>query len=111
MDRSKCDQLKARLFAQGEPQIVPIEVFFDGNDDVASIGCNLLRHPGIDAFRSALISLLGRPDVLAVYAQIAEVDPGAEYWPFTDTVFVVGTIPRDALAEALAHLEPDEVSP
>jgi hypothetical protein len=42
---------------------------------------------------------------------IAEVDPGEEFWPFTDTVLVAGTIPPDELAQALAHLEPDEIGP
>jgi hypothetical protein len=111
MDRRKCDQLKARLSAQAEPQVIPIEIFLDGNDDLASIGCNLLPHPGIDAFRSAVFGLLERPDVLAVYALIAEVDPGEEFWPFTDTVLVAGTIPPEELARALAHLEPDEIAP
>lgn len=107
MDRSKCDQLKARLSAQGA--IVPIDVFFDGNDDNASIGCYLTNHPGIEAFRTTFLRILGRPDVVAAYAQISEVDPGDEYWPFADMVLVVGTISRDELAEEVDSLEPDEV--
>jgi len=39
------------------------------------------------------------------------VDPGDEYWPFTDWVFVVGTIPQHELADALAPLQPDDVGP
>ena len=39
------------------------------------LGCNLLRHPGIDVFRDVLVGLLDRPDVEAVYAQISEIDP------------------------------------
>jgi hypothetical protein len=111
MDSNKCDQLKAKLSAQPEPWIVPIDVFFDGNDDEASMGCNLVPHPGIDVFRSVLLGLAGRPDVVAVYAQISEVDPGEEYWPFADWAFVVGTISRDELADLLASLQPDDVDP
>jgi len=44
-------------------------------------------------FREALTGLLRRPDVQGVYAQIAEVDPGADSWPFAATVLVVGAIP------------------
>ena len=44
MDIGKRNQLVARLSQEPEPQIVPIEVFFDGNDDLGSIGCNLLDH-------------------------------------------------------------------
>jgi hypothetical protein len=111
MDAGKRDNLKATLSAKPEPWIVPIDVFFDGNDDDGSIGCNLVDHPGIDVFRDVLMGILGRADVVAVYAQISEVDPGEKYWPFADWVFVVGAISRDELADALASLEPDDVGP
>ena len=109
MDDTKCRALKAELAAQPDPQIVPIARFFDGNDDLGSIGCNLDPHPGIDRFRSILVGLLGRPDVHAVYAQISELDPGEGCWPFTDTVLVIGTIPTDTLTQAVDVLQPDEV--
>jgi hypothetical protein len=111
MDARKCADLKAKLSAQAEPWIVPIEVFFDGNDDEASIGCNLNPHPGIDVFRSVLLGILGRSDVEAAYAQISELDPGEECWPFAHWVFVVGTILPDDLANAFAPLQPDDVGP
>jgi len=111
MDARKCDDLKAKLSAQADPQVVPIDVFFDGNDDEASIGCNLIEHPGINVFRQILLGLLDRADVVAVYAQISEVNPGEDYWPFADWVFVVGTMPQHELAHALAPLQPDDVGP
>jgi hypothetical protein len=109
MDAAKCRALKAELSDQPEPQVVPIAHFFDGNDDLGSIGCNLEPHPGVDRFRSVLTGLLDRPDVQAVYAQISELDPGEGSWPFTDTVLVAGTISADALREAVDVLQPDEV--
>ena len=109
MDDVKCNALKAELATQPEPHLVPIERFFDGNDDVGSIGCNLLAHPGVDAFREALAGLLRRPDVQAAYAQISELDPGAGSWPFTDTVVVVGGISTAELRKAVHALRPDEV--
>jgi hypothetical protein len=111
MDVTKCNSLKRKLASQEEPQLVSIEQFFDGNDDQGSIGCNLMDHPGVEAFRVALESLKARADVEAVYAQITELDPGADSWPFTDTVLVVGSISREELQETLAALEPDEVGP
>jgi hypothetical protein len=111
MDTAKCKALKSSLSAEPEPQVVAIERFLDGNDDLGSIGCNLMEHPGIDAFRSAFAALRRRPDVQAIYAQITELDPGEDSWPFTDTVLVVGSIPAEELQEALAHLQPDEVGP
>jgi len=110
MDNAKCKALKAELAAQPEPQIISVERFFDGNDDLGSIGCNLIEHPGVDAFRDVLTGLLRRPDVQAVYAQISELDPGEDCWPFANTVLVVGAIPADELRSAVSTLEPDEVA-
>jgi hypothetical protein len=109
MDDTKCKALKAELAAQPEPQIVSAERFFDGNDDAGSIGCNLMEHPGVDTFRDLLAGLLRRPDVQAVYAMISELDPGDGCWPFTDSIFVVGTISPDELRDVLSSLEPDEI--
>ena len=104
------DQLIARLAAQPEPQLVRIEEFLAGNDDLGSIGCNLLEHPGMDVFRTVFDRLAARADVESIHAQIAELDPGGDSWPFADTVFVVGAIPAAELASALAPLQPDEVA-
>jgi hypothetical protein len=111
MEQARCEALKRELAAMPEPQVIPIERFFDGNDDPASIGCNLAKHPGVQAFRDVLAGLRGKPGVEGVYAQIFEVDPGEEYWPFTDTVLVVGSIPATELRTAVRSLKPDEVHP
>ena len=110
MDIAKCQALKQELCDQPEPQLVPIARFFDGNDDLGSIGCNLDRHPGINVFHDILVGLLDRPDVEAVYAQIAELDPGEDSWPFTDTILVVGAISAHDLSAVVSRLEPDEVT-
>jgi hypothetical protein len=109
MDEARCAALKRELSGMPEPQAIPIERFFDGNDDPASIGCNLAKHPGVQAFRDVLTGLLRHPGVQGVYAQIFEVDPGEEYWPFADTVLVVGSIPATELRTAVKTLKPDEV--
>jgi hypothetical protein len=109
MDLTKCKALKTRLGPDLYGQIVPIAEFFDGNDDPGSIGCNLAPHPGTDVFRDVLTGLVGRSDVEAVYAQISELDPGDESWPFTDTVLVAGKISAENLRSAVSSLQPDEV--
>jgi hypothetical protein len=109
VDTSKRTRLIEQLAPKPEPQIVSIEAFFDGNDDPGSIGCNLVEHPGMDVFRDTFARIARRPDVTAAYAQIAELDPGEDCWPFADTIFVVGSLSEDELAEALAPLEPDEI--
>ena len=111
MDVTKCKALKRELASQEEPQLVSIERFFDGNDDEGSIGCNLVPHPGVEAFRRTFEGLKSRPGVREIYAQITELDPGEDSWPFTDTILVVGSISPEELQEALAGLQPDEVGP
>jgi hypothetical protein len=110
VDQEKCIALKRDLETQAEPQVVPLDRFFDGNDDEGSIGCYLVPHPGIPLFRETLFGLLQRPDVTAVYALISELDPGDDSWPFTDTVLVAGAIQPEALTEALSVLQPDYVA-
>jgi hypothetical protein len=110
MNEAKCRALKDKLSAQPEPQIVAVEEFFDGNDDLGSIGCNLDQHPGVGTFRDVFAQLLRRSDVQAVYAQISELDPGKDCWPFSDTVLVVGSISAVDLQKAVRSLQPDEVA-
>ncbi len=110
MDLTKCRALKEELTAQDEPQLVAIDRFFDGNDDEGSIGCNLIPHPGMDKFRETFLALQRRSDVEAIYAQISELDPGDDCWPYTDTVLLMGSISPDELWSAVEHLQPDEVS-
>jgi hypothetical protein len=111
MNISKRNALVARLSKEEEPLLVPVEEFFDGNDDPGSIGCNLTEHPGIDTFRKSFAALAARADVRAIYALISELDSGPDSWPFSDTVVVFGAIPLEELKRLLADLGPDEVVP
>jgi hypothetical protein len=110
-DKTKCAALKAELKGQPRPQVISVELFFDGNDDPGSIGCNLNEHPGVGTFRDVLTGLVRRPDVQAVYAQISELDPGEGLWPFADIILAVGTISTAELRDAVSALEPDDVAP
>src|SRR5215217_6514946 len=68
--------------------VVPLELFFDGNDDAASFAPNLEPHPGIATIYDVLRSIEQRPDVSAVAVQIAEVlDPPD--WPYASSVYVI----------------------
>lgn len=93
---------------QGDRAAVSLELFFDGNDDLASIGCNLPEHPGIGAFADVLRAMRERPDVGDVLVGVSEVMPDGE-WPFSDTVYVLTEAPAGDVAEWAAGLGPDEV--
>lgn len=111
MDMEKRKRLVEALSEESDPLLVRMERFLDGNDDEGSLGCNLPEHPGMDVFRATFEDLLSRRDVTDIYALVSEIDPGEDCWPFSDTVLVVGSIPADALRQALQPLEPDAIKP
>lgn len=101
-----------KLKSMKEPIIIPIQEFLDGNiNDFGSIGCNIYpKHPGIETFQEIFNGLLSRADVSEIYAHIREVEPDQESWPYTDTVYVVGTISTEDLEAETKLIEPTEVS-
>ncbi len=112
-DQDKLRTLLAKideLAGDDSPEDVCVDAvqFLDGNEDMASIGCNLPRHPGLGRFRGIVGGVRGRPDVAAVLAKITEV-MGEDEWPFTDTLFVSTTAHPDVVAEWFEELSPDEV--
>lgn len=87
-----------------------LESFFDGNDDIGSIGCNLLEHPGIPLFCRVLTEVSARAAVSEVLVEVMETnhdDPGS--WPFSERIFVIGSMTADQVRDRVAVLEPDEV--
>jgi len=90
-----------------DDSLVTIDQFFDGNDDLGSIGCNLAPHPGLDVFRETLKVLEARRDVSGVWIEIYDTEE--QDWPFSETVLVCGSIPLEALAEIALPIAPSEV--
>lgn len=114
MDATRPDRLVQALRAGKTPvgqtpgPTVSLDDFFEGNDDIGSIGCNLMSHPGIDSFHRAFREIRSRGDVQGVFVEIKDlVDEHS--WPFSDTVFVLTSMSRNDLAKLLTNLEPDEV--
>ncbi len=90
--------------------VVPLEAFFDGNDDLGSIGCNLPEHPGISRFRDVLTAMRARPDVQDVLVGIYEIVEDDTSWPFSETIYVLTTARASTVQQWAAELEPDEVT-
>ncbi|TDF37239.1 hypothetical protein EYS14_13880 [Alteromonadaceae bacterium M269] len=111
-DSIKRNALVTKLNAMAGELLIPIMEFFDGNsDDQGSLGCNLYpSHPGISAFRSAFQSLLNREDVSAIYAHISEIEPDQDSWPYTDRIYIYGTISSELLAQETHMIQPTEVA-
>ena len=92
--------------SRAEP-VVGLDLFFEGNDDPASIGCNLAGHPGTATFHRVLRAVRDRPEVEDVQVGITEVMAPDE-WPFSDHVYVVGTMSAEQVAAWCAPLRPDD---
>ena len=96
---------------EGPAPVVSVEEFFDGNDDLGSIGCNLDDHPGVAVFRSVLDAVKLRDEVQEVLIEVSEVEPGDEsMWPFSERVYVLTTASPAEVSAWLNQLEPSEVA-
>jgi hypothetical protein len=88
--------------------LVPLELFFDGNDDNGSIGGNLPKHPSIEAFRRTLSELRDGPSVSGVWV-IAKQHDWKPSWPHSDEVLIRSKLDPDEIADRASHLGPDTV--
>jgi hypothetical protein len=113
MDMKARSRLAAEIARQqnsGGEIAVPLELFFEGNDDQGSIGCNLGdNQPSIAAFHQTLAALQSKPEVQEVWVRIADSND-EDTWPYTDTVYVISSLQQNEIENALAELRFDEVT-
>jgi hypothetical protein len=89
--------------------LVPLELFFDGNDDPGSIGCNLPGEVMPSEFQSTLSSIRARADVADVLVQVTMHDD-PDGWPFSDTIWVITTASPSVVRSWMPErLQPDDV--
>jgi len=112
VDLAKREKLHLQILSQPEYEkgraLVKIAEYFDGNDDLGSIGCNLPHHPGLKHFKERLESLEERDDIAEVWMQIYDLGEGD--WPFSENVLIFGSIAESTLQQISESLEPSEVS-
>jgi hypothetical protein len=104
------DRLLARIDELGGEEAYPVvslDLFFDGNDDPASIGPNLDPNPGVRTFERVLRGIRERPDVADVVLQIDEVMENE--WPYAQAAYVITTASAQDVHEWAAELQPDEL--
>ena len=105
--RTRIDELGG----QDAHPVVPLEVFFTGNDDMASIGPNLDPHPGVQHFHRVLRAIRDRSDVSDVVLQVSEVLEGEDEWPFVEAAYVITSASPEDVHELAADLHPDPPEP
>lgn len=109
---SLIQEIKKQPSSSEDPlPVVTLEQFFEGNDDIGSIGCNLMEHPGTAFFYKTLLKIRSMDAVQEVLVEIYEVEESApEMWPFSERIYVLTGLPIDEVEELLAPLEPSEIS-
>ena len=81
--------------------------FFEGNDCVGSIGCNLDSIPTPADFLGVFKQIAARGDVADVRVQITAFD--APEWPFSDVVWIIASAEPQEVANWFPQaLRPDE---
>ncbi len=90
--------------------IVCINDFFEGNDDLGSIGCNLYEHPGTEGFYRIFKEIQSKESVSEVLIGIYEVEESDEtMWPFCEQVFIITKEPKSVIEKYVEALEVDEI--
>jgi hypothetical protein len=109
---SPLERITERVFRLGDPDdpntprpLLSVAEFFEGNDAVGSIGCNLPASPTPSQFHELFEQFARRPEVKDVRVRITSFDDPR--WPFADTVLVMTT----AEAEQVASWFPEELAP
>ena len=93
-----------------ETPVVALEMFFEGNDDLGSIGCNLIDHPGIGFFFDVLKGIRSKPDVADVLVGIYEVEEeDPTMWPFSEQVYIITSASANEVAAWVESLTIDEI--
>jgi hypothetical protein len=108
------DRITERVCRLGHPDdpdtprpLVSVAEFFEGNEEVGSIGCNLSSQPSPAQFHRLFRDFLERPDVEDVRVQITMFD--VPEWPFSDTVYIMTTATPDEVGSWFPEsLRPDE---
>lgn len=116
-EKTQRQKLINKLIEQGLPSysgepfpIASIEDFFEGNDDISSIGCNLINHPGIEFFYKKLLEIREMPEVQDILVEVSETEAtDPDIWPFSERIYIITIISKEKLKELVEELQPDEI--
>lgn len=114
VDKVKLNALLSKIKEIGMPgeelPLVSLEDFFEGNDDIGSMGCNLMEHPGMDAFYRILKDIRTKDKVRDVLVGIYEIEDDFEdQWPFSENVIIITTASKDQVWDWCKELMIDDI--
>jgi hypothetical protein len=109
-------RVTARVIINGNPEdskvptpLLTLEEFFEGNEEIGSIGCNLDGCPEPNEFFKLLSEIRSRPDVSDVRVQITCLDDPWKQWPFSDTLWIMTPVDAETVKTWFpTNLAPDE---
>ena len=108
------ERISERVARNGDPNhpetprpLLSLAEFFEGNEVMGSIGCNLPSAPGPQELYEVFKSIARRPEVVDIRVSVTAFDDPD--WPFSDTVYVVTSASAEEVANWFAiDLAPDE---
>mgnify|MGYP006203075923 CR=1 FL=1 len=111
---SHLDRITERVNRLGHPDepgtprpLLSVDEFFEGNEEVGSIGCNLDGAPEPGVFHALFRAIARRPEVKDIRVQVTAFD--VPEWPFSDTVYIMtSATPEQVAAWFPEHLRPDD---
>ena len=87
--------------------LLTLAEFFEGNDVIGSIGCNIIPTPKPAEFYDALKKIAARPDVAEVLVQVAMLD--TPEWPFSDVIWIITSAQSNEVMQWFDEsIRPDE---
>ncbi len=89
--------------------IVSLEDFFEENNDIGSIGCNILEHPGIEKFYSILKEIRNKVNVQDVLVEIMEYDELDNTWPFSERIYILTKEETSEISIWTKELQVDDI--
>ncbi|MFC5452238.1 hypothetical protein [Paenibacillus aestuarii] len=87
--------------------LITINEFFSGNTDDFSIAANIDNHPTVDEFQKDLNEIQLDNGIENILIEITDIDENQ--WPYSERIYIIGTIEKNELIMKLDVLEPTEV--
>lgn len=104
------DELRQEIKEQGFPDneiAVTLELFFNGNNELGSIGPNLDHELAPDKFYALFKKIESDNRTNSIFVRIADMEDGL--WPYSDAIYLIGIWTKEDLYNAIKISAPTEI--